>query len=156
MKKPLIITVVASFFLAACSSDPVVNRLPWVYRIDVQQGNVFTQEDVNQLQYGMSKRQVLFILGYPMVTDPFHANRWDYYYEYKPGTEGKEKKAREMLSLNFSDDELVGITGTMQPQAQTSTDKPAAQVSVIVPPREREDPGILTRLWRRLSFRHNH
>ena len=80
MQKLLIpITLIASFFLQACSQDPIVNRLPFVYRIDIQQGNVLTQDKVNQIRTGMSQRQVQFVLGAPMLTDPFHADRWDYF-----------------------------------------------------------------------------
>lgn len=156
MQKLLIpFTVIASFFLAGCSGDPIVNRLPWVYRIDVQQGNVFTQEDVNQLYPGMTRRQVLYILGYPMVTDPFHADRWDYYHDYKPGTDGEGEARRETLTLKFRDDELIDISGTLRPQPEAVAGTPPGQVSIVVPPQEREDPGILTRLWRWIGFGDN-
>ena len=97
------ISVIASLFLAACSSDPVVNRLPFVYRIDVQQGNVVNQEMVNQLRVGMNKRQVQFILGAPMLIDPFHADRWDYVYLYNPGSDGNGPASQQRVTLEFED-----------------------------------------------------
>lgn len=49
-----------------------------VYHLEVQQGNVITQGQVAQLKPEMTKQSVLYLLGTPMVTDPFHADRWDY------------------------------------------------------------------------------
>lgn len=153
MQKLLIlITVFASVLLHACSSDPIVNRLPWVYRIDIQQGNVVTQEDVNQLRLGMTRRQVQFILGSPMVTDPFHADRWDYYFAYKPGTRGDGEPQRELLTLLFREDELLDISGTLQPGVAADPEQARHQTTVTVPPQEHGDVGILTRLWRWVGF----
>jgi len=153
MQKLLIlITAIATLFLAACSSDPIVNRLPWVYRIDIQQGNVITQDAVNQLKPGMNKRQIEFVLGTPMVTDPFHADRWDYYYAYKPGTEGDDDPQQERLSLYFEEDRLVHMEGSLQPDLESAGTEAPRQVTVTVPPQEIEDPGILTRMWRWMGF----
>lgn len=57
------------------------------HKIDVQQGNIVTLENLNRLKTGMAERQVRFIMGTPMLIDPFHKNRWDYYYSMKPGDE---------------------------------------------------------------------
>lgn len=81
-----------------------------VYVPDVQQGNVITQEMVGQLKTGMTRRQVQFILGTPLITDPFHQDRWDYYYSYK---RGKKYRAKRRLSLFFKGDELVEIRGNI-------------------------------------------
>ncbi len=64
---------------AGCGYAP---RIPGVtpYRMEIQQGNFVSQEMVAQLKPGMTKDQVRFILGTPMVTDIFHADRWDYIY----------------------------------------------------------------------------
>jgi len=69
---PLI--AVAALALAAC-----------VYRIDIQQGNLLDEEDINQVDLGMTRSQVQFLLGTPMVSDSFHRNRWDYAYYYRRG-----------------------------------------------------------------------
>ena len=153
MRKLLILIItIASFFLAACSSDPIVNRLPFVYRIDIQQGNVVTQEMVDKLRTGMNKRQAQFVLGEPMLIDPFHANRWDYFYLYKPGTDGKGEPRQERVSLFFEEDRLVKITGTILPNPAPEELPASRQVTVIVPPQEPEDVGILTRAWRWMGF----
>ena len=157
MRKLLIlITIIASFFLAGCAEDPVINRLPFVYRIDVQQGNVITQEMVDQLRIGMNKRQAQFVLGAPMLTDPFHAERWDYFYLYSPGSDSKNPPSRERVSLIFRDDRLVEITGTMQPDPKPEALPASRQVTVVVPPQELESVGVLTRIWRWLGFGGKH
>jgi outer membrane protein assembly factor BamE len=156
MRKLLIlISAIASLFLAACSGDPVVNRLPFVYRIDVQQGNVITQEMVNQLRVGMTKRQVQFILGAPLLTDPFHADRWDYVYLYDPGSDGTGGPIEQRVTLGFADDRVKSITGTMEPNPQPDTVPSNRQITVVVPPQERESVGVLTRLWRWMGFGDN-
>ena len=153
MRKLLIlISTIASFFLAACSSDPIVNRLPFVYRIDIQQGNVINQEMVDKLRTGMNKRQAQFVLGAPLLIDPFHANRWDYFYLFKPGTDGKGEAAQQRISLFFDEDRLVEITGTMLPDPKPDALPTSRQVTVTVPRQEAEDVGILTRAWRWMGF----
>lgn len=153
MRKLLIlIGIIASFFLAACSSDPIVNRLPFVYRIDIQQGNVIDQEMVDKLRIGMNKRQAQFVLGAPMLVDPFHANRWDYVYHFTPGTDSKGEARQERVSLIFEDDRLVQITGTLQPDPKPDVLPANRQITVIVPRQEQEDVGILTKTWRWMGF----
>ena len=153
MRKLLIlISTIASFFLAACSSDPIVNRLPFVYRIDIQQGNVINQEMVDKLRIGMNMRQAQFVLGAPMLIDPFHADRWDYFYLYTPGSDGRSEAAQERISLFFEEDRLVNITGTMHPDPKPDALPTSRQVTLIVPRQEPEDVGILTRTWRWMGF----
>ena len=65
------LTLVGLFALAGCS-------FPGVYKVDIQQGNVVTQDMIDQLRPGMTRKQVRFIMGNPLITDTFHANRWDY------------------------------------------------------------------------------
>jgi outer membrane protein assembly factor BamE len=153
MRKLLIpITGIASLLLGACSSDPVVNRLPFVYRIDVQQGNVISQEAVDQLRLGMNKRQVNFVLGTPLMADPFHADRWDYVYLLRPGSRRGGEPEQQRVSLFFEDDRLTRMAGTMEPRPAGSAPQTARQVTVLVPPQEIEDPGVLTRMWRWIGF----
>jgi outer membrane protein assembly factor BamE len=56
-----------------------------VYRIDIQQGNLLDDDDINQVDVGMTRSQVQFLLGTPMVADSFHRDRWDYAYYYRQG-----------------------------------------------------------------------
>lgn len=156
MQKLLIlISIIASLFLTACSSDPVVNRLPFVYRIDIQQGNVITQDMVDQLRPGMSKRQVQFILGAPLLVDPFHAQRWDYIYLYEPGSHGTSDTTSQRLTLIFDGDNVKEITGTLHPNPQPDAVPANRQLTVVVPPQQNDRGGILTRFWRWLGFGSN-
>ena len=56
-----------------------------IYRMDIQQGNLLEESAIEQVEVGMTKNQVLFLLGTPMVTDSFHENRWDYTYYLRRG-----------------------------------------------------------------------
>ena len=95
------------FFLSACSID----KIPGVYRIDIQQGNDITQEMINQLKPDMSKNQVAYILGTPLIIDTFHPNRWDYLYRMhsKHGTDQQRR-----ITIFFKDDRLSHIEGDMR------------------------------------------
>lgn len=76
------------------------------YKIDVQQGNVVTEEQLAKLQIGMNWRQVRFIMGTPMLTDPFHKDRWDYYYSMQPG---RDPLVRYHVTLYFDGEKLARI-----------------------------------------------
>jgi len=148
MKKLLIIiTCIASLALAGCAS--LKPRL--VHKIDVQQGNVLTQDDLNQLEPGMTRRQVQFIMGSPMITDVFHQDRWDYIYRFKPGY---GEISEERVTVFFDGDSLERIEGTMRP-APEGKNAPARpkQVTLVVPPHERIERGVLNKLWHWLTFR---
>ena len=56
-----------------------------VYRTAIAQGNLIEQEDLDQVEVGMTRNQVRFLLGTPMIDDPFHKDRWDYVYYLKVG-----------------------------------------------------------------------
>ena len=90
--------------LASCSYVPTIAP----YKIDIQQGNVVTQEMVSKLKAGMSKAQVRFILGTPLLTDAFHTDRWDYIYVFKK--EGVLQEQRKLTVL-FAGDALKRLEG---------------------------------------------
>ncbi|WP_339430042.1 outer membrane protein assembly factor BamE [Pseudomonas taetrolens] len=99
-------TFVGLLALAGCS-------FPGVYKIDIQQGNVVTQDMINQLRPGMTRRQVRFIMGNALLTDTFHPNRWDYLYSLQPG--GGERQ-QERMSVFFNEsDQLVSLSGDFKP-----------------------------------------
>ena len=77
-----------AIFLVVLSGCSTVPRIVNEYKIDVQQGNVLTQEMVAQLRPGLTKDQVRFVLGTPMLMDMFHAERWDYVYRLRNGATG--------------------------------------------------------------------
>lgn len=70
-----------SFFIALVA----LTLSACVFRIDIQQGNLLDDEDINQVDVGMTRSQVQFLLGTPMVSDSFHRDRWDYAYYYRRG-----------------------------------------------------------------------
>ena len=118
----------ASLALTACSST----HLPGVYRVDVPQGNIITQKMVNQLQPGMSKRQVSFAMGTPLVMDTFHPDRWDYIYSFQPG---KGKSERHHVTLYFDGDKLARIEGDYHPKPVSAANvEPPKETSVTVTP----------------------
>jgi outer membrane protein assembly factor BamE len=78
------------------------------YRIDIQQGNFVSQEMVAQLKTGMTKEQVRFVLGTPLVTDIFHAERWDYVYTLD--RRGAPRQQRH-LAVYFQDGKLARLDG---------------------------------------------
>ena len=85
---------------------------PGVYKIGIPQGNIITQEMVDQLRPGMTKRQVIFVMGTPLVRDPYHQDRWDYVYNYQPGG---GIRGQERISVFFVNDQLVSFTGDFVP-----------------------------------------
>jgi outer membrane protein assembly factor BamE len=76
------------------------------YRVDIQQGNVVTQEQVARIKPGMNRLQVRDALGSPLLTDPFHTDRWDYIFVLRQG--GKIVLRRNVV-LTFDGDVLKGI-----------------------------------------------
>ncbi len=148
MKKLLIIIVpFACLWLTACS----IADWRLVHRIDVQQGNVIDQDALNQLHPGMTRRQVQFVIGSPMVADAFHQDRWDYIYRMQPGT---GKVSKEHITLYFENDTLARISGTLHPEAPAGDGTVPAreQVTLVVPPEERIPPGLLNRFWHWITF----
>lgn len=96
----LLIALTALAVLGGC--------VPRIYKVEVQQGNVVTPAMVSQLKAGMSKSQVRFALGTPLIIDPFHPDRWDYVYlSRKQG----EPTQQYRFSVFFDDDKLYRIDG---------------------------------------------
>ena len=85
---------------------------PGVYRINVEQGNVVTEEMVEQLRPGLNRRQVRYIMGTPLIEDSFHEDRWDYRYLLRNGS---DTITETQLTLWFEGDELVRAEGPDAP-----------------------------------------
>lgn len=102
---------VLAMALSACGTT----NWGFPYRPDVQQGNWITSEQVAQLQQGMTREQVRFILGTPTLQDIFRSDRWDYPYFHKPGY-GKEEERK--FTVWFEGDSLVRWEGDEQPGRQ--------------------------------------
>ncbi|HCH68973.1 MAG TPA: outer membrane protein assembly factor BamE [Colwellia sp.] len=95
-----IITIALS--LSACSS--------WVYRIDIPQGNYLEQKSIDKIQIGMTKEQVKFILGSPVLVDTFDNNTWYYVYRFKSGR-NKKLDTQKSFTIKFADDKLISANG---------------------------------------------
>lgn len=100
--------------LSACSF-----QLPRIHRVTVQQGNVITQEMVNRLKPGMTREQVAFVMGGPVVRNAFDDSRWDYVYTINaPGS----FQSQVMVSLFFEQSTLARIVGDLKPTPQSASD----------------------------------
>jgi len=98
-----IITIALS--LSACSS--------WVYRIDIPQGNYLEQKSIDKIQIGMTKEQVKFILGSPVLIDTFDHNTWNYVYRFKSG-KSKKLDLQKSFTIKFEDDKLISAEGDFE------------------------------------------
>lgn len=78
-----------------------------VYRQTISQGNLIEQEDLDQVEVGMTRNQIRFLLGTPMVDDPFHKERWDYVYYLKVGR--RDATFKRWISVFFDDDVVAEI-----------------------------------------------
>ena len=85
-----------------------------VYKIDVQQGNYVTQDVVAKLKPGMSRSEVRQVLGTPLLSDVFHANRWDYYFSHVKGGKAQDRKR---FYVHFEADKVVSFGGDAHPPA---------------------------------------
>lgn len=98
-----IITIVLS--LSACSS--------WVYRVDIPQGNYLEQKSIDKIQVGMTKEQVKFILGSPVLVDAFDKDTWNYVYHFKSGRSEK-LNMQKSFTIKFADDKLISAAGDFE------------------------------------------
>lgn len=112
------------------------------YKVDVQQGNYVDQDMVAKLKPGMTRAQVRFILGTPLVVDPFRTDRWDYVYLFRKGGEVVEQRR---IAIIFEDDKLKRIEGDvvaagMAPPKEGAAQQPSAPASAVKPPPESGAP----------------
>jgi outer membrane protein assembly factor BamE len=141
MRKAIIL---AAFFCAACSNYSA--NLPSIkpYKMDIQQGNAVTSKMMMQLRPGMTKSQVRFVMGTPLIADSFHADRWDYLYRMAKG--GKIIEQRHVI-LDFENDQLKRVRGDVIP---AGTGEAAASAGVegakpAVAPKQKEK-GLIDKL----------
>ncbi len=118
------------------------------YKIDIQQGNVVSAEQLEQLKIGMTKREVRYLLGTPLVVDPFHNDRWEYYYSFRAGR-SKQTEHRRITIVFDNDafheiqgDVVAGDTTALPAQAEASTDG-----TKVTEPRPKQKKGFFSRGW---------
>lgn len=148
----LLPVLLAASLLAACSYKPgFINE----YKIDIQQGNVLTQDMVAQLKPGMTRDQVRYLLGTPMVTDLFHQWRWDYVYLYRRGQTG-QVESRKFSVFFDGEGRLERVDGDVAGADAAELSTPVAKSRLVdlgslpadadgkpLPPRE--EPGWFRR-----------
>lgn len=150
---PVCATLLVCLPLIGCSgtgnmSDPITDTLaqtPFMYKPDIQQGNVVTQDQVNRLEPGMSMEQVRYLLGTPMLQDTFRNNRWDYVYTMK---RGGDKLERQRVTLFFDDGMLSRIEGDYRPDP--SNIEPPQETVISVP--DQKPKGFLDNTLRSIGF----
>ncbi|MFC1681372.1 outer membrane protein assembly factor BamE [Pseudomonadota bacterium] len=113
-----------------------------MHQIDIQQGNVVTESEVAQLEPGMTRREVRYILGTPLVVDPFHQNRWDYYYSLN--RRGKELEKRR-ITVVFENDVVSLIEGSFE--ADTAKDLANDEGGTVITQSQQEDKGFFKKTW---------
>lgn len=155
----LMLVAFSCSLLAACTWKPgFINE----YKIDIQQGNVLSQEMVSQLKPGQTKDQVRFLLGTPMVADIFHQQRWDYVYSYRSGQTGKVE-SRKFAVFFDADNRLERVGGEVELAATEELTTPASKSRLVdlgalsgeaadkpLPPRE--EPSWFRRFMNMFGF----
>lgn len=128
----------ATLCLIIGASLLVLNGCIRSYRVEIQQGNVISAEQIEKIIPGTTRNEVRFILGTPLIEDPFHAERWDYFYSLDPAKGEVVTKYR--LSVWFENDQVVRtvVEGAGLPGA-------------IEPDLEEDSPGFFSRLWDKVT-----
>ena len=88
-----------------------------VYRVDTQQGNLLDEEQVQAVQVGMTRSQVRFLLGTPMVADPFDQSRWDYIYYFRRGKSGDTRRSHVIVWFEGDSVTRIERPETLNPAA---------------------------------------
>jgi outer membrane protein assembly factor BamE len=103
-RNTVILFIFSTILLSGCGCQKYI---PSVYKMDIRQGNDLTRENVSQLKPGLTKEQVIDIMGSPMLDNLFHKNRWDYF--CRSSTCNGCKVETQHVMLHFKNDKLVGI-----------------------------------------------
>ena len=106
--RTVLCAVSLTLMLCGCS---YLSRIS-VYKLDINQGNYLTQDQLEKLKVGQTRQQVRTVLGTPLLADPFHANRWDYVYEFQ--RQGRMLEHRQ-FTVYFVDDRLARWEGDEMP-----------------------------------------
>ena len=127
LKLLFVLLFASSALLTGCgSSVPVIKP----FKMDIQQGNVVTSKMLLQLRPGMTKSQVRFIMGTPLIVDSFHSNRWDYFYQLRQA--GKVVEQRRVI-LEFEKELLARVRGDVVPQGAAGSAAGAEAGGVTLP-----------------------
>ena len=137
MKNLLIYTLsLLILTLSGCNKD----KIPGVYRIDIQQGNEISQDMLNQLEPGMTKSQVAYVMGTPLLIDTFHPDRWDYIYSFHPGNGQREQRR---VTIYFTEDKVAHIDGNTRVVARESLPQTTRIDSNVTVPLKEPNTGLI-------------
>ena len=125
--------------ISGCSKD----KIPGVYRIDIQQGNDITQEMMRQLKPGMSKSQVAYVMGTPLIIDTFHPDRWDYIYSFHPGN-GQRKQRR--VTIYFKQGQLDYLNGNTRTVPRDELPEIVRMDSNVIVPLSNKKIGLIPKI----------
>ncbi|BBL21498.1 MULTISPECIES: outer membrane protein assembly factor BamE [Acinetobacter] len=127
----LMLTLVVTSLLVGCSTLGV-------YKVDIPQGTPLTQAQASKVQVGMSHQQVRFLLGSPTVTDPLNPLRWDYIYNYIPGTYAKKAKIPaahgQHLKIYFNETGIVTKIEGLETIPESQPGLPASREAILNAP----------------------
>lgn len=148
LKWSFVLLLAGSVLLTGCGSTvPVIKP----FKMDIQQGNIVTSKMLLQLRPGMTKSQVRFVMGTPLIVDSFHSNRWDYFYQMRQA--GKIVEQRRVI-LEFEKDALLRVRGDVVPQgtagAAIGTETGAVALPKSIEPQPKEK-GFMEKLkfWKK-------
>jgi outer membrane protein assembly factor BamE len=138
-----------ALLIAGCTWFPSLG----VYKLDINQGNYITQDQVDRLKVGQTRQQARLALGTPLVADAFHANRWDYVYEFN--RQGRTLERRR-FTVYFVDDKVARWEGDEMPPppaqvARAGGGDAVLDKSLTSAPRTR-DENWLSELLRKLGW----
>ncbi len=127
----LMLTLVVTSLLVGCSTLGV-------YKVDIPQGTPLTQAQASKVQVGMSHQQVRFLLGSPTITDPLNPLRWDYIYNYIPGTYAKKAKIPaahgQHLKIYFNETGIVTKIEGLETIPESQPGLPASREAILNAP----------------------
>ncbi len=120
------------------------------YKLEVPQGNIVTPEMAAKVHVGMTRRQVRFVLGSPLVHDSFHESRWDYFYSHTRLGDSPDETTR--LTVVFADDEVVSINrGGKWADAKSEVAADAETLVVREGDKKKKKKGFFRRTWEKVT-----
>ena len=134
-----------ALFISGCAKD----KIPGVYRIDIQQGNDITQDMISQLKPGMTKNQVAYVMGTPLIIDTFHPDRWDYIYSFHPGNGQREQRR---ITIYFKGESLDYINGDTRIVAREEMPQTVKVDSNVVVPLSDKKVGLLAGIKEKIGL----
>jgi len=139
--KLILILALCTLGLTACSSVKP-------FQTSVQQGNIINNSDLKEIRYGMSKEEVLYILGTPMINDPFNEERWDYFYSRKD--RNKNETTTRIVTAMFEGDTLRELKGDVDlsnvESLEPSREDRHNGGTVVTEPTQKQK-GLLSNFW---------